>query len=85
MTSLYHFGGKVALVTGAGAGIGKVLRPGVRGQRRPRGGGRYPARARRARRGGHSITFRQFLAYGVPVTFASALVASLWVWLCYLA
>ena len=37
-----------------------------------------------AARGGHPITFRQFLAYGVPVTFASALVASLWVWLRYL-
>ncbi len=37
-----------------------------------------------AARGGHPITFRQFLAYGVPVTFASVLVASLWVWLRYL-
>ncbi len=38
-----------------------------------------------AAKGGQPITFRQFLAYGVPVTLGSALVATLWVWLRYLA
>ncbi|CAA9552533.1 MAG: hypothetical protein AVDCRST_MAG88-874 [uncultured Thermomicrobiales bacterium] len=37
-----------------------------------------------AAKGGQPITFRQFLAYGVPVTLVSALVATLWVWLRYL-
>jgi Na+/H+ antiporter NhaD/arsenite permease-like protein len=37
-----------------------------------------------ATRGGHKITFRQFLAYGVPVTLVSTLVATLWIWLRYL-
>ena len=37
-----------------------------------------------AAKGGHPISFRQFLAYGVPVTLASGLVATLWVWLRYL-
>ncbi|MDP9372741.1 MAG: ArsB/NhaD family transporter, partial [Chloroflexota bacterium] len=37
-----------------------------------------------AARGGQPITFRQFLVYGVPVTIASTLVATLWVWLRYL-
>ncbi|CAA9541612.1 MAG: Na+/H+ antiporter NhaD and related arsenite permeases, partial [uncultured Thermomicrobiales bacterium] len=37
-----------------------------------------------AAKGGHTITFRQFLAYGVPVTLASTLIASLWLWLRYL-
>ncbi len=38
-----------------------------------------------AARGGHPITFREFLGYGVPVTIASALIATGWVWLRYLA
>ncbi|MDP9372152.1 MAG: ArsB/NhaD family transporter [Chloroflexota bacterium] len=38
-----------------------------------------------AAKGGQPLTFRQFLAYGVPVTLGSALVATLWVWLRYLA
>lgn len=37
-----------------------------------------------AAKGGQPITFRQFLAYGVPVTLGSTLVATLWVWLRYL-
>ena len=37
-----------------------------------------------AARGGQAITFREFLAYGVPVTLVSALVATAWVWLRYL-
>ena len=37
-----------------------------------------------AAKGGQPITFRQFLAYGVPVTLVSALVATLWIWLRYL-
>lgn len=37
-----------------------------------------------ASRAGQPITFRQFLAYGVPVTLASAIVATLWLWLRYL-
>ncbi len=38
-----------------------------------------------AAKGGQPLTFRQFLAYGVPVTLGSALGATLWVWLRYLA
>jgi Na+/H+ antiporter NhaD/arsenite permease-like protein len=37
-----------------------------------------------AAKGGQPITFRAFLAYGVPVTLASTLVATAWVWLRYL-
>lgn len=36
-----------------------------------------------ATRSGHPISFRTFLAYGVPTTFLSTLVASVWVWLRY--
>ncbi len=37
-----------------------------------------------ASRAGHPITFREFLAYGLPVMFGSGLVATAWVWLRYL-
>ena len=37
-----------------------------------------------AARGGHPITFREFLGYGIPVTLGSALVATGWIWLRYL-
>ena len=37
-----------------------------------------------AAKGGQPITFRAFLAYGVPVTLGSALIATAWVWLRYL-
>jgi Na+/H+ antiporter NhaD/arsenite permease-like protein len=38
-----------------------------------------------AAKGGQPITFRQFLAYGVPVTLGSTLVSTAWLWLRYLA
>jgi Na+/H+ antiporter NhaD/arsenite permease-like protein len=37
-----------------------------------------------AAKGGHPLTFREFLAYGVPVTLGSALIATAWIWLRYL-
>lgn len=37
-----------------------------------------------AGRGGHPITFKEFLRYGIPVTVGSAVVGTAWLWVRYL-